>query len=304
MTLDRFGLGCWAYGLAAPGSEEERSAAAVVREAYRRGVRHFDTAHGYGDGQSEAIVGAALAGLGDAEIATKSGLLPAQETRNAVERSRQRLQRDTIDLFYIHWPKRGVDARPMLAELEQARAAGLIRRIGVSNFSRKDLQRAAEVARVDVHQVGYNLLWRYPEREVLPYCRERDIAVFSYSSLAQGLLTGKMPRRPAFAATDPRPNTVYYDAEVWPHIYAAVERMKEIAAAAGQPLHHLALQWLVESATVARVLVGARSIEQLHDNLAAFEQPAAVDARAQLQQISDDVHTHIPDVGNMFMYYP
>ena len=113
-----------------------------------------------------------------------------------------------------------------------------------------------------------------------------------------------MPERPAFAPDDSRPNTVFYDAAVWPHVYAAIRRMKEIAAAARQPLHHLALQWLVESATVARVLVGARTVEQLHDNLAAFEQPATVDARAQLQQVSDDVHAHIPDVGNMFKYYP
>ena len=304
MTLAGFGLGCWVYGLAAPGSAEERSAAAVVREAYDRGVRHFDTAQGYGDGRSEEIVGAALSGLHDAEIATKSSLLTAGATRQAVEMSRQRLQRDTIDLFYIHWPKQRVDARPMLAELEQARADGLIRHIGVSNFSREDLRGAAAVAHVDVHQVGYSLLWRYPEREVLPYCREQDIAVFSYSSLAQGLLTGKMPERPAFAPDDSRPNTVFYDAAVWPHVYAAIDRMKEIATAAGQPLHHLALQWLVESAKVERVLVGARTIEQLHDNLAAFEQPAAVQTHAPLQQVSDDVHAHIPDIGNIFKYYP
>ena len=114
MTLANFGLGCWVFGLAEPGSEEERTATAVVREAYDSGVRHFDTAQGYGDGRSEQIVGAALGDRADAEIATKSELLPAAETRAAVERSRQRLQRETIDLFYVHWPKDGVDPRPML----------------------------------------------------------------------------------------------------------------------------------------------------------------------------------------------
>ena len=304
MNLAWFGLGCWVFGLAAPGSSEERTATAVLHESYDRGVRHFDTAQGYGDGRSEAIVGAALAGLDDAEIATKSSLLPAGATRQAVDVSRRRLGRDTIDVFYIHWPQQGVDARPMLAELEQARADGVIRHIGVSNFSGADLQAAAAVARVDIHQVGYSLLWRYPEREVLPYCRQQGISVSSYSPLAQGLLTGKMPERPAFAPDDPRPKTVFYDQAVWPHVYAAIDRMKAIAGAARQPLQHLALQWLVQSAKVERVLVGARTREQLRDNLVAFEQPVATKTLAQLHRVSDDAHVHIPDAGNMFKYYP
>ena len=304
MNLAGFGLGCWLFGLAAPGSEEERTATTLVRAAYDRGVRHFDTAQGYGDGRSEAIVGAALAGLDDAEIATKSHLLPAGATRRAVDGSRRRLGRDTIGVFYIHWPRQGVDARPMLAELEQARAEGLIRHIGVSNFSRADLQAASAVARVDIHQVGYSLLWRYPEREVVPYCLQHGISVFSYSPLAQGLLTGKVPERPAFAPDDPRPNTVFYEETVWPHVYAAVERMKALAGVARRPLQHLALQWLVQSAKVDRALVGARTEEQLRDNLAAFEHPVATRTLVQLEQVSDEAHAHIPDVGNLFKYYP
>lgn len=304
MTLTNFGLGCWVYGLAEPGSEDERTALAVVREAYDLGVRHFDTAQGYGDGRSEEIVGAALKGRADAEIATKSGLLSSEETAAAVETSRQRLGRDTVDLFYIHWPQKGEDPRPMLEALESARANGMIRQIGVSNFSVDDMKLAAEVARIDVHQVGYSLLWRYPEREVIPYCRDHQISVYSYSSLAQGLLTGKMPERPEFEAGDPRPDTVFYDDEVWPHVYEGVSRMNEIAHDAEYPLHHLALQWLVGSAGVERVLVGARTVAQLKDNLSAFSKPADPDLLRQLQDASDAVHSHIPDIGNIFKYYP
>ena len=303
MVHDSFGLGCWAYGLADEGSEAERVATDVIRAAYDRGVRHFDTAQGYGDGRSERIVGAALSGLEDAGIATKVGLLSGDETPAAVQTSRERLGVSSIDLFYIHWPKNDVDPRPMLDALERERAQGTIKRIGVSNFPVAELERGSEVARIDVHQIGYSLLWRYPEQDVIPWCREHDVEIYSYSSLAQGLLTGKMPRRPSFEPGDPRPATVFYDDEVWPHVYGAVNEMNEVASQAGIRLHHLALHWLLRSG-VSRVLVGARNVDQLEDNLSTFSEGPSDETLAALGRISDGAHEHIPDIGNIFKYYP
>ena len=304
MTLDNFGLGCWSYGLAAPKSRDEQSALEAIRAAYDRGVLHFDTAQGYGDGRSEEILGSALADLPNAEIATKSSLLSRDETAEAVDLSRRRLRRDVIDLCYIHWPRKGMDARPMIEGLESARANGRIRRIGVSNFSVEDMERVNGVARIDVHQIGYSLLWRYPERDVIPFCRESHVDVYSYSSLAQGLLTGKMPRRPTFSPEDPRPATVFYDDEVWPHVYDAVGTMNQIARDGGHRLHHVALAWLVELAGVRRVLVGARTVTQLEDNLAAFTATPETGLIERLQEISDQAQLHIPNIGNIFKYYP
>ncbi|MFW5742084.1 MAG: aldo/keto reductase [Spirochaetota bacterium] len=304
MTRSNFGLGCWSYGSAEPGSDAERTAVRVIRAAYEQGVRHFDTAQDYGDGRSEEIVGPALEGKADAELATKSRLVPAAETASVVRTSLSRLRRETVDLFYIHWPRTGVDFRPMLEALETERSRGTIKRIGVSNFSAEQLERASEVARIGVHQVGYSLLWRYPEREVVPYCRAHGIETYSYSSLAQGLLTGKMPRLPSFAPGDPRPNTVFYQDDVWPHVHEGLTRMTEVAREAGASLHHLALRWLVDRAGAARVLVGAKSEPQLADNLAAFGSEALPQALEELERISDEVHEHIPDVGNIFQYYP
>jgi myo-inositol catabolism protein IolS len=304
MRLDNFGLGCWSFALAQKGSDEESGATEVIKTAYEHGVRHFDTAQGYGDGRSEEIVGAALAGCSDAEIATKCRLLAGHETRRAVETSLRRLGRDSVDCFYIHWPRTGMDSRPMLEALEAERERGTIQRVGVSNFTAEELTQGLKIARIDVHQIGYSLLWRHPESEVIPCSRRLGVQLYSYSSLAQGLLTGKMPERSMFAPDDPRPGTVFYDEDVWPHVYRALARMSAIADGAGVSLHHLALRWLIERGGVTRVLVGARSIRQLLDNLAAFSgecDPAVLDA---LESVSADLRPHVPDIGNIFKYYP
>ena len=98
-------------------------------------MNHFDTAQGYGAGRSEAVLGRASAGRPQAFVATKMQMSSAEETRAGVQASRERLGRDCIDLFYIHWPREGMESAPMMEALEEARAKEWIRFIGVSNFS-------------------------------------------------------------------------------------------------------------------------------------------------------------------------
>lgn len=100
-----------------------------------------------------------------------------------------KVRADFIDLDDIHWP-RARDMRPVMEGLETARAQGKIGAIGVSNFNVAQMEQVSEVGRIAVHQMGYNLLWRYAEVEALPYCRDHDIAVVAYSPLGHGILTG------------------------------------------------------------------------------------------------------------------
>jgi myo-inositol catabolism protein IolS len=303
-SISRLGIGCWQFGDVGSEIVPEAVAVEVIDAALAAGVTHFDTAQGYGAGRSEAVVGRALAKHAEAFIATKMSFAGAQETLKGVQDSRERLQRDCIDLFYIHWPHAGKDPGPMVSALEEARARGWVRYIGVSNFSVQQMQDASRAGHIDVHELCYNLLWRYPEEDVIPYCRENGIALVTYSSLAQGLLSGSMPREPRFAPGDPRPATVYYQPDVWPFIRDGVEELGRIAAEAGRPLAHLALRWLVDSGWIASVLVGSRSRAHLTSNLAAFD-GAVDDAIAhKLDEASRRIHTHIPRVGNIFKFYP
>jgi len=303
-TLSKLGIGCWQFGDMGSEKVPEAVAGEVIAAALAAGVNHFDSAQDYGAGRSESVVGRALAAHPQAFVATKMQLSGREETLAGVQASRERLRRDCIDLFYIHWPQKGRDPGPTMEGLEEARARGWVRYVGVSNFSVRDMQQASRAGRIDAHQLCYNLLWRYPEEDVIPYCRENRIALITYSSLAQGLLGGAVPRVPRFAPGDPRPDTVYYEPKVWPHVRDGIAEMESIAAEAGRPLAHLALRWLLDSGFVASVLVGSRSRAHLQSNLAAFEGGVTASVMRRLEEASQRIHRHIPRVGNIFKFYP
>ena len=303
-AISRLGVGCWQFGDMGSEVVPEAQAAGVIDAALDAGVNHFDTAQDYGAGRSEAVLGRALAGRTEAFVATKMLMAGKEETRAGVEASRERLGRDGIDLFYIHWPRGGMESAPMMEALEEARAKGWIRYIGVSNFTVRQMRDASRAGRIDAHQLCYNLLWRFPEEDVIPYCRENRIALVTYSSLAQGLLSGSMPREPRFAPGDPRPSTVYYDPDVWPHVRDGIDELAAIARKAGRPLSHLALRWLTDSGAIASVLVGSRSRDHLAGNLAAFEGSMDPSAMRLLDEASKRIHRHIPRIGNIFKHYP
>jgi aryl-alcohol dehydrogenase-like predicted oxidoreductase len=252
-------------------------------------------------------VGEALAPVrGQAFIATKTGAnANPGAMESAVNVSLQRLKTSVIDLFYIHWPRKGVDLRVVMAGLERARSAGKIRAIGVSNFSVEQMEQVQQVGRIDAHQLCYNLFWRFPERELIPFCRQHKIAVVTYSSIAEGMLTGKFgASRPAFSQGDHRAGTVYFAHDVYPHCYAGVERLKAIAQEARRELVHLAIRWVMSRPGVTTVLVGGRRADQVQCNAAAVEGEIPDRVFEGMTAISDEVIKHIPDQGNIFRYYP
>jgi aryl-alcohol dehydrogenase-like predicted oxidoreductase len=194
--------------------------------------------------------------------------------------------------------------RPLMEGLEQARRQGKIGAVGVSNFSVAQMQQVAEVGTIDAHQLCYNLLWRFPEQDVIPYCREHHIAVVTYSSIAQGVLTGKFPRHPQLPPRDQRARTVHFDEQVWPQVYDGVEAMKAVAAQAERPLAHLAIRWVLHQPGITAVAVGARTPEQVEQNWQALTGALDESVFAALTVISDQVMPVIPDTGNPYRYTP
>jgi aryl-alcohol dehydrogenase-like predicted oxidoreductase len=148
------------------------------------------------------------------------------------------------------------------------------------------------------------LLWRFAEQEIMPYCREHGIAVVTYSSIAQGVLTGKFPRQPKFEPGDQRAGTVHFDDAVWPHVYEAVEKLKSLAQEVERPLTHLAIRWVLHQEGVNTALVGARRPEQVARNVEALTGEIPARIFKQMTEISNDVIKHIPDTGNVYRYYP
>jgi myo-inositol catabolism protein IolS len=299
------GLGCWQFGNMGWGPSDEQASVALIRDAVAMGIRHLDTAQGYGNGRSEEVLGKAVAGLAaDVFVSSKAHAAGREAPPRIVEETLRRLGRSWLDLFYIHWPKTGLDLRPMMESLEDLRRQGKIRLIGVSNFSVADLENASRGGRIDAYQVCYNLLWRYPEKEIIPWCRQHGVELVTYSSIAQGLLSDT-PRSPSsFEKGDDSAKTLYYRADVWPHVEKSVQGMRDAAARHGTPLSTLALRWVLGKPGIVSSLVGARSRAQLEKNAAAAagRNPPAIDE--ELTRLSDEAMRGIPDVGNIFNFYP
>jgi aryl-alcohol dehydrogenase-like predicted oxidoreductase len=304
----RLALGCWVFGGTQWAGQEDADSVAVMEGALERGMNHFDTAQGYGRGRSESVVGAFLKDRGVREtvyLATKRAASSDVDAYvAAIDESLERLKTDYIDLLYIHWPRKGADLARLLEALEKVRSQGKIKAIGVSNFSVEQMEEASKAGTIDAHQTCYNLVWRYPEHDIIPYCREHGIAVVTYSSIAQGILTGKFPKEPSFKEGDHRSRTVMFEPEVWPHVYEGVEQLKGIASDAGRSLTHLAIQWVAAQPGVTSILVGARNASQMEDNATALADPVDATVIDRMSEIGDEVMRHVPDAGNIFRHYP
>lgn len=279
----------------------------TMHAAVDAGINHFDTAAGYGEGKSEALLGAFLKSRRDSIfLASKSsiGEMDADLMLSEVEHSLRQLDTEFIDLFYIHWPRKGRDLRPLMEGLLTAKERGLIRAIGVSNFSVADMEQVATVGRIDAHQLGYNLLWREAEKQILPYCVANDIWTATYSSIAQGSLTGKFARQLMFEPHDPRNNIVLFWPRVWPHVFAAIEQCKAIAKEIDRPLVHLAIRWVLNQPGANCAVVGARSPAQLSTNAAALEGEIPSWAFERMTEISNALASELPATGNMYDHHP
>lgn len=308
-SFNPLGLGCWVFDTRL-WSQGEEVLLQTMQTALEQGINHFDTATGYGNGLSEKLVGRFLTNLPPSLIthypeqiflATKADVATtAQAMVKNIRRSLERLQVETVDLYYIHWPDNQIDMRPAMEGLEQARQQGLIRAVGVSNFSVKQMEQVAQVGRIDAHQIGYNLFWRFREQDVIAYCCQQNIPIITYSSLAQGILTGKFPKVLNLAAGDDRRGIILFQPHNWPRIYAAVEQLKALAEEVGRPLQHLAIRWTLTRPGVACALAGARSPEQVLANAAALDGKISDEVFARMTTISDEVMRHLPDTGDMY----
>jgi diketogulonate reductase-like aldo/keto reductase len=187
-SVPAFGLGTWHMG------EDRRRAAeeeAAVRLGIELGLTLIDTAEMYGNGSAEEIVAEAAKDLRDRLFIVSKVLPYNASTRGVVEaceRSLKRLRTDRIDLYLLHW-RGSVPLADTLAGFERLRRDGKIRHHGVSNFNTEDMREWVALAggeTVAANQILYNLSRRGPEFELIPWCRERGVAIMAYSPLEQG----------------------------------------------------------------------------------------------------------------------
>jgi aryl-alcohol dehydrogenase-like predicted oxidoreductase len=190
-------------------------------------------------------------------------------------RSLKNLNTHYIDLYQIHWPAGswGTKETPIqetMRAMNELLQQGKIRAIGVSNFSCSQLKEAAQFARIDSLQPPYSLFWRHVEKDAMPYCIENNITILAYSSMAQGILTGKFSPDHKFAKGDHRSKHKLFKRENFKRVQQALNRLRPIADRYGFSLGQLALAWVIAHQGVCAI-AGARNAEQVLQNAKATE---------------------------------
>jgi myo-inositol catabolism protein IolS len=199
-------MGTWQAGKAMWAGIEDAETTRAMAAAFDAGITTFDTATVYGNGHSEQVLGKALGHVRQQVVfATKvfAHSLAYEKVFKACHKSLRDLGTDYIDLYQIHWPagffgSREVPIEETMRALTELKQQGKIRAVGVSNFSREQIEAAEPFGAVDSYQPPYSLFWRQMEDTAIAYCRERGITVLAYSPMAQGILTGKFGPEPVF----------------------------------------------------------------------------------------------------------
>jgi aryl-alcohol dehydrogenase-like predicted oxidoreductase len=278
----------WGYGKGYSDADLE----AGFREALQAGINFFDTAEVYGQGRSETLLGQFIRAAGQPVVVASKFMpfpwrLGRGSLRAALQRSLQRLGLEHVDLYYMHFPTPPVPIETWMDTLAEVVQAGLVRAVGVSNYSTAQTVRAHEaLARRGVPlaavQVQYHLLSRQPEMTgLLAACRERDVTVVAYSPLAKGLLTGK------YTPQNPAPGM---RRSMQRKLVAAVQPLtallREIGVAhGGKTPAQVALNWVICKGAVP--IPGAKNAHQARENAGALGWRLTEREVAALQEASD-----------------
>jgi len=294
VRISAIGLGCWQFGSMEWGYGKEyleKDAIEIVHRALDLGVTLIDTAEIYGFGKSERAVGRALEGRRDeAFIATKVfpvlPIAPVVEQRGRA--SARRLGVDTIDLYQIHQPNALVPLSSQMQGMRRLQEAGVVRHVGVSNFT-LDRWRAAEAAHgspVISNQVQYSLASRGPDRGgLVKHAADNDRIIIAYSPLAQGFLAAKYDATNAPGGV--RAANSLFLPENLERGHELITALREVAKAHDATPAQIALAWVIKRKNVVAI-PGASSVSQLEKNAAAGDIELTEDEDARLTTASDN----------------
>ncbi len=278
--VSEIALGSW---LTYAGGVETQQSLACVRAALDAGITLIDTANAYGKGAAETVLGQALAGvprdsyvlatkLFFAMTPTDKGLSRAQIVKQ-LDASLARLRTPYIDVYQCHRYDPDTPLEETMSALTDAVRQGKVRHIGFSEWPADKIRAAIAMAGVErfvSSQPQYSMLWRGPEAEVIPLCKQHGISQIVWSPLAQGVLTGKYkPGAPPPAgsrATNSAMNMHFKQDLMKPAVLEAVQRLKPLAESAGMSIAQFALAWVLREPNIASAIIGASRAEQVAEN--------------------------------------
>jgi aryl-alcohol dehydrogenase-like predicted oxidoreductase len=300
-TMTFGGKGMWE----AIGKLQQEDADALIRRSIDGGVNFIDTADVYSEGRSEEVLGQSLINLGikrsDVVIATKvyGDVGKAPNDRGAsrghimdgIKRSLERLKLDYVDLYQIHGNDAVTPVEETVRALDDLVREGLVRYVGVSNWAAWKIMKALgyaehkDFARFETLQAYYSIAGRDLEREITPMLEDQKMGLMVWSPLAGGLLSGKFG--PSSNGPEGARRTVFDFPPVnkdraWP----CIEAMRGIGDANGVSVARVALAYVLAKPFVTSVIIGAKNVDQLEDNLAAAELTLSEDEIKTLDEVS------------------
>lgn len=273
----RIGLGSWAIGGWLWGGSEERESVDTIIAALEKGITLIDTAPVYGSGRSEEIVGMAMSEYGNRGkivLATKVGLdwtsgrVYRNSTRDRImkeaEDSLKRLRTDYIDIYQIHWPDYDTPIEETAMAMNELFEKGVIRAIGVSNYSTEQMDIFRKNSPLHTSQPPYNLFERGIDEDIFPYCNDNKITMLLYGAICRGLLSGRMKPDTKFEGDDIRKADPKFREPRFEQYLKAVSLLDEYAQKHyGKRVIHLAVRWVLDVAPAHIALWGARRPSQL-----------------------------------------
>jgi len=291
---------------AAIGQLGQDAADALVKRALDTGINFIDTADVYSRGVSEQILGQALQNLevkrSDVVIATKftgaMGTGPNERgasrghIMDSVEESLERLQTDHIDLYQVHATDPVTPIDETLRALDDLVSSGLVRYIGVSNWAAWRIMKALGLsdkqdwARFETVQAYYTIAGRDLERDLVPMMRDQQMGLLVWSPLAGGLLSGKYGPGTNGGPEGSRRLSFDFPPVNQDRAWACVEVMRGIAEKHGVSVARVALGWLLAKPHVTSIIIGAKNVEQLDDNIAATTLSLSADDMKALDEVS------------------
>ena len=285
LEVSEISLGSWlTFGVGV----EADAARACLDEAFAQGINFIDTANVYGRGAAETFLGEALKDRPrDSYVLATKLFFPMSDedrglSRGQVEKqldaSLKRLQTDHVDLYQCHRYDWDTPLEETMEALTRAVESGKARAIGFSEWpadriqAALDLVKSAHAAKFVSSQPQYSLVWREPEKDVIPLCAANGISQIVWSPLGQGVLSGKYdPDRPPPAGTRAASESMggFMDRLMSPGLLRAVQQLKPIAEEAGLTLPQFALAWVLREPNVASAIIGASRPEQVRENVHA-----------------------------------
>ena len=282
LEVSAIGLGCMgmSHGYGEPADKKEMIS--LIHKAIDLGVTFFDTAEFYGPFTNEELVGEALKPYrNDVVIATKFGLkmenfkqrldAKPETIKKSVEGSLKRLNIEAIDLYYLHRVDPNTPIEEVASTIKDLIKEGKVKNWGLSEAGVETIKKANSICPLTAIQSEYSMMWREPEKEIIPLLEELNIGFVPFSPLGKGFLTGALDKNSTFQNNDFRSIVPRFQKENLEANQVLVELIKDIANKKNITMPQVALAWLLAQKSFIVPIPGTRNLDRLKDNISSAD---------------------------------